>query len=110
MTNAVLNLCVLALVFAVFGRRLRRLRRGPLVWTALAMVALTAVFDTVMIAVGLYAFDPARILGLRIAGAPIEDCAYPLAAVAAMPTLWTALGARKTTGAERSGGAAGAGA
>ena len=89
---------------------LRRLRRGPLLSTALAMIALTAVFDTVMIAVGLYAFDPDRILGLRIAGAPIEDFAYPLAAVAAMPTLWTALGARKTTGAERSGGAAGAGA
>ena len=106
MTNAVLNLCVLAVLLAACARRLRGLRRGPLLWTALAMIALTAVFDTAKIAAGLYSFDPARILGLRVAGAPIEDFAYPLAAVAAMPALWMALGARKAAGADRSGGAA----
>ena len=103
MTNVVLNLCVLAAVLAVCGPRLRRLRRGPLLWTALAMLALTAVFDTVMIAAGLCAYDPDRILGLYVAGAPVEDFAYPLAAVAAMPVLWTVLGDRKALRAARPG-------
>jgi len=97
-TNAVLNLIVLAVLAVVLGPRVRRLRSGPLLWTALILVLLTAVFDTVMIAVGLYTFAPGRILGLRVGGAPIEDFAYPLAAVAAMPALWTALGARSGPG------------
>lgn len=94
MTNAVLNLVVLAVLAVVLAPRLRRLRPGPLAWTGLAMLVLTTVFDTVMIAAGLYDFDPAKILGVYVWGAPIEDFAYSLAALALMPALWTALGAR----------------
>lgn len=94
MTNVVLNLLVLAAVVVGLGPRLRRLRPGPIAVTAVVMLALTAVFDTAMIGAGLYTYSADRILGLRVASAPIEDFAYPLAAVVAMPALWTALGRR----------------
>ena len=53
-----------------------------------ALVLLTAVFDNVMIAVGLFAYDDAHISGIRIGAAPVEDFAYPLAAVILLPAIW----------------------
>ena len=96
MTNALLNIGVLVVLVVVVGPVLRRLRPGPLVWTALLMAALTTVFDTLMIAADLYVFDPDRILGVYVWGAPVEDFAYALAAVMVMPALWTWLGRRRT--------------
>jgi lycopene cyclase domain-containing protein len=93
-TNIVLNVIVLAALVVVSWRVLRRLRPGPLVWTAVVMCVLTLVFDTLMIAADLYVYDPDKILGVYLWGAPLEDFAYALAAALAMPVLWTALGAR----------------
>jgi lycopene cyclase domain-containing protein len=89
MTNIVLNLVVLVLVAAATAWTLRRHRAGPLLWTAAVMVVLTLVFDTVMIGVGLYEYAPDKILGIYLAGAPLEDFAYPLAAVLLLPAVWT---------------------
>ncbi|MBD8000192.1 MULTISPECIES: lycopene cyclase domain-containing protein [Oerskovia] len=92
MTNIVLNLVVIALVAVVTVWTLRRHRAGPLLWTAAVMVVLTLVFDTIMIAVGLYTYAPDKILGIYLAGAPLEDFAYPLAAVLLLPAVWTWVG------------------
>lgn len=89
MTNAVLNLIVLVVLAIVLAPRLRGLRRGPLVWTAVIMVLLTVVFDTAMITAGLVSYAPDKILGLKVWAAPIEDFAYALVAVLLMPALWT---------------------
>ncbi len=88
MTNAVLNLVVLVVLTIVLAPRLRGLRRGPLLWTAAIMAALTAVFDNAMISAGLVQYAPDKILGLKVGVAPIEDFAYTLAAVLLMPALW----------------------
>lgn len=76
-------------------------RRGPrpaaVALTILALFVLTAVFDTVMIATGLFHYSPAHLLGLHIGLAPIEDFAYPLAGALLLPPLWTALRARRRT-------------
>ena len=96
MTNIVLNVIVLAVLAAVSWRVLRGMRGMPLVWTVLHLCVLTAVFDTIMIDVGLYVFDPDKILGLYIWGAPLEDFAYAIAAAIGMPVLWVALGRRKS--------------
>ena len=105
MTNAVLNVGVLLVLGVVVAPVLRRLRPGPLVWAALVLVALTIVFDTLMIAADLYVFDPDRILGVYVWGAPVEDFAYSLAAVLLMPALWTWLGRRAERAGDRDGGA-----
>jgi lycopene cyclase domain-containing protein len=97
-TNALLNVTVLVVLGAVVAPVLRRLRPGPLVWGAVLMVALTVVFDTLMIAADLYVFDPDRILGVYVWGAPVEDFGYALAASALMPALWTWLGRRRDGG------------
>ena len=89
MTNALLNAGVLLVLGVVVAPVLRRLRPGPLVWAALLLVVLTTVFDTLMIAADLYVFDPDRILGVYVWGAPVEDFAYAIAAVLLMPALWT---------------------
>jgi len=60
----------------------------------LVVFALTAVFDNIMIAAGLFAYSDAHISGIRIGAAPIEDFAYPLAAVILLPALWSRLGRR----------------
>lgn len=78
----------------------RRTGAHPTGWRAVvlatvALLLLTAVFDTVMIASGLFAYSDAHISGLRIGLAPIEDFAYPLAAVILLPALWTYLGSRR---------------
>ncbi len=59
---------------------------------AVIVLALTAVFDNVMIAAGLFAYSDAHISGIRIGAAPIEDFTYPLAAVILLPALWSRLG------------------
>ena len=98
MTNALMNTGVLLVLAVVVAPALRRLRPGPLVWGALVLCALTAVFDTLMIAADLYVFDPDLITGLYVWGAPIEDFAYALAASLLMPALWTWLGRRRPRG------------
>jgi lycopene cyclase domain-containing protein len=56
------------------------------------LLVFTAVFDNLIIAAGIVAYDPAKISGVMIGIAPIEDFAYTLAAVLVLPTLWGVLG------------------
>ncbi len=91
MTYVVLSVAVLALVALACLPVLRRLPHRPLLLTGAALVALTAVFDPLIVAAGIVAYDESLISGVRVAGAPIEDVAYALAAVLLVPTLWTLL-------------------
>lgn len=58
------------------------------------LLVLTAVFDNVIVGLAIVDYDPARILGIRIGVAPIEDFAYPIAAALALPALWWGLPGR----------------
>jgi lycopene cyclase domain-containing protein len=95
MTYAALNAAFLLVVAAlVVAASLRSRRRGDgMRWRALAvagaaLLLLTAVFDNVMIAIGLFGYDPDRISGLHIGVAPVEDFAYAIAAALLLPALW----------------------
>jgi lycopene cyclase domain-containing protein len=59
-----------------------------------ALLMLTALFDSLMIAADLFRFDGGRLLGVRIGRAPVEDFAWPLASVLALPSMWVLLGRR----------------
>lgn len=94
MTYLALSAVFLAIAAAAALLAARRGERMPglaLFAGALALFALTAVFDTVMIAAGLFTYTDAHLIGLRIGLAPIEDFAYPLAAVVLLPALWARL-------------------
>lgn len=55
------------------------------------LVVLTAVFDNLMIAAGLFTYPETHISGLRIGLAPIEDFAYPVCAAFLVPAVFTLL-------------------
>jgi lycopene cyclase domain-containing protein len=100
MTNIVLNVLVLAILVGVSWRVLRRLGASALVGTLAALCVLTLVFDTLMIAADLYVYDPDKIIGVYLWGAPVEDFAYAVAAALGMPVLWTVLGDRRRRSSE----------
>lgn len=65
-------------------------------WTAVALavgvlLVLTGVFDSIMIALDLFRYEPELISGLHIGLAPVEDFAYPIAVAVALPALWALL-------------------
>lgn len=89
MTYALLSLAVLVPLAAVTAPTLRRLGWRPLALTGLALIALTAVFDNVIIGLGIVDYDPALILGVTVGLAPVEDFSYTLGAVLLVPAVWT---------------------
>jgi len=98
MTYWLLNAVFLALVVALAATALV-MRRAPY-WRAIAVTAgillvMTAVFDNVMISVGLVGYSADAISGAFVGVAPLEDFAYTIAAVVALPCLWTLLGSRR---------------
>lgn len=55
--------------------------------TAAALVLLTIVFDSLMVAADLFRYDETQLSGLRLGLAPVEDLAWPLAAAMLLPSL-----------------------
>lgn len=87
---------VAAGVAAVCAVRVRPGARwwGNVALVAAALVVLTAVFDSLMIAADLYRFGEAALSGLRVGAAPVEDFAWPVAAALLLPAVWELLGGR----------------
>lgn len=92
MTTTYLVMSVPSLLWAIsitalavwkFGLNLR-----SLVLPTVALLVGTAVFDNLIIWSGLVDYDAAKILGLRIGLAPVEDFLYAVAAVMLTSSLW----------------------
>ncbi|GAA2091989.1 lycopene cyclase domain-containing protein [Brevibacterium salitolerans] len=81
-----------------------QLSRAAALLTAAVLLTLTAVFDNIMISVGLVDYGDAQISGIRLGVMPVEDFSYTVFAVLALPALWTLLGRRM----QRSAGSASA--
>lgn len=64
-------------------------------WTLALLLLLTAIFDSLIIAANIVAYDSEKILGLTIGSAPIEDFFYTILVVFMIPALWRKLGARR---------------
>jgi lycopene cyclase domain-containing protein len=97
MTYLGLDLVVVALatavaVVAAWRGRLHRRWWATTALTAGALVVLTVVFDTWMIAADLFRYDDAALTGLRIGLTPVEDLAWPVVAAVLLPALWELLG------------------
>ena len=97
---ALVFLAVAALTVLVTSRVVGLSRRW---WAAtavvvLALLVLTAVFDSLMIAADLFRYDTDALLGPRVLRVPVEDFAWPLVAVLGLPALWELLGPSKEQG------------
>jgi len=86
-TYIILNIVVLAIIGAIFYKRVTfPSRHWWLMITALLL--LTAVFDSLIIATGIVAYDTSKLLGIYIGIAPIEDFFYAILAAILIPLLW----------------------
>lgn len=96
-----LNAIFLAITVTIGCFAVAKSRRAfpwlPIAITLGALLVVTAVFDNIMIGVGLVGYDPARISGAFVGIAPLEDFAYPVAAAILLPSLWLLLGRRSDT-------------
>ena len=80
MTYLLLNSLFLGAVAVAGLLLIKRLPWKPIGLATLALVAMTAVFDNIIVGTGIVAYDESLILGIKIGFAPIEDFAYALAA------------------------------
>lgn len=90
MTYMLLNVCFMVILFAALlaSGRLQQLRPRPLLITLGILLITTAVFDSIIVQLGLVTYDTAKILGIYIGKAPVEDFGYAIVAVGLVPVLW----------------------
>ena len=55
------------------------------------MIALTALFDNLIIYWGIVGYDYAKLNGIYVGLVPVEDFAYTVVAVLLVPAIWKAL-------------------
>lgn len=61
-------------------------------FTLVILLLTTAIFDTVLIHYGMFAYAPESILGVYVGKAPIEDFFYAVLGAIFVPMLWKKLG------------------
>lgn len=92
MTYLIISAVFLAIAIGtaiILGRRRgTRVRPATIILAGVALVVLTAVFDNLMIAAGLFEYADGSTLGVALGLAPLEDFAYPVAAVILLPAVW----------------------
>ena len=95
MTYWALNAIFLSVILLAALLAARRLPWPAVGLTAAVVLVMTAVFDNVMISVGLVAYNESLISGAFIGVAPLEDFAYAIAAIVGLPSLWVLLERRR---------------
>lgn len=93
-TYLILNLVFMAIVVAILRVRPQRKPSRAVVITLATLLVLTAVFDNMIVGLSIVDYDPAKILGIYLGFAPIEDFMYALLAVLIVPVIWNKLGTR----------------
>ena len=97
-TYLVLNLFFLLTLLLLLPKKLSK--PGKAFWiTMVVVVALTAIFDPIIIALDIVGYDTTKLLGIYIFGAPIEDFFYAIYAVCLVPLVWNKLGERHVANA-----------
>jgi len=87
MTYLILNLLFFVTIIMFTPDKLSRPSKKW--WLTLAIIiGLTAIFDPIIVALDIVAYDPAKVLGIYFFGAPIEDFFYALYAAILLPLVW----------------------
>lgn len=63
----------------------------------LFMIILTAIFDSILVGLGIVAYDYDKTIGIKIGLAPIEDFAYTIIAWVIVPAMWNIFGRKEET-------------
>ena len=92
-TYLILNVVFMATVLlALKAKPLQPYR--AFIATLIVLVALTAIFDNLIVGLSIVDYNPGKILGLKIGYAPIEDFMYTILAVVMIPVIWQKLRAK----------------
>lgn len=93
-TYLIINVIFLVCVAVLFMQHLVKTAKA---WwaTLLILLILTAVFDSIIVGVGIVGYDPQKILGVYLGFAPIEDFFYAVLAVLIVPALWNVFEPKK---------------
>jgi lycopene cyclase domain-containing protein len=79
----------------VMAFRLRPRKPSKAIWLSLiALLILTAVFDSLIVGFGIVGYDTEKILGVYVGNAPIEDFFYAVMALLIVVVVWNKLGTR----------------
>jgi lycopene cyclase domain-containing protein len=79
-----------------------RLVLGRVFWLSYAIIVFFQVLaNGVLTGLGVVRYDPAAVLGLRLANAPVEDLAFGFALVLATLAAWSCLGPGSDGGVRR---------
>lgn len=90
-TYLLLNLFFLLTIVLFLPKKLSK--PGKAFWLTLVIVlALTTIFDPIIIGLDIVGYDTSKLLGVFIFGAPIEDFFYAVYAVCIIPLVWNKLG------------------
>ena len=87
MTYLLLNLVFLTAIASYIARRDAFDLRASMI-TLAVLLAMTAAFDNFIILAGIVGYDPAKILGVYIQQAPVEDFFYAILAAIVVPAIW----------------------
>ena len=91
MTYLILNVLFLATLIMFLPKSFKKIPKAW--WFALGgLLLLTAIFDPLIIYFNIVDYNPEKILGLRLLGAPIEDFFYAVYAACIVPLVWNRLG------------------
>lgn len=93
-TYLILNiifLCLVLLVLRLFGMLHWN---KSMSWVLALLLLLTAIFDSLLVGLGIVAYDMDKILGIIIGFAPIEDFFYTIVVALMIPAIWKKLGSR----------------
>lgn len=80
---------VLAALLSAPSRRGDRQRWRATALTGVVLIVMTAIFDNIMIAIGLVDYNPEVTSPARLGVAPLEDFSYTVAAVLLLPAVWS---------------------
>ncbi|MES2630983.1 MAG: lycopene cyclase domain-containing protein [Patescibacteria group bacterium] len=86
-TYLVINLIFIVCIVVMFMQYLEKPTKSWWVTFGI-LVALTAVFDSIIIWAGIVGYNPEKILGAYIGFAPLEDFFYAALAIIIVPALW----------------------
>jgi lycopene cyclase domain-containing protein len=91
MTYLILNVLFLVTLVMFLPKKFKK---PSITWwiTLGSVLLLTLLFDPIIIALDIVDYDPSKILGPRLFGAPVEDFFYALYAVCLVPLVWNKLG------------------
>jgi small toxic polypeptide LdrA/B/C/D len=84
-------------VYVLCGRASRKLSKLTISLLALGTLLVSLVFDNLIVGLKIVAYDPGKILGIRVPIAPIEDFGYTIVGVILVPVLWNFFGRKQTS-------------